>query len=214
MKEKLIQFIKDKYDPVAIILHGSRANGHERAHSDWDFIIFTKSNVNPHRDIQFGENFEIKQVILPASDDELQKDSLAFLLRNENQDVVYDPEGITPDLLTRSEEILKKGNNFGEVSRRARFAFLKSALDGMKDYKDNPMIFFSKKFDFYDRAVPAWFRFLHKEFKPSDYLALPRINHDDPEFFNMLENFVRSSPEESIVLGQDIIDHLFPDISI
>ncbi len=53
MKEKLIEFIKEKYKPVAIVLHGSRVNGYSREHSDWDFVIFTKENVNPHRDIQF-----------------------------------------------------------------------------------------------------------------------------------------------------------------
>ncbi len=118
------------------------------------------------------------------------------------------------ELIKRSAEVLKKGNKFGEVSKRARYAFLRSALDGMSDYADNSIIFFSKKSDFYDRAVPAWFRFLHQEFKPSDYLALPRINREDPEFFMLLQNFVDSDALGSIKIGKEILEHLFPDISV
>ena len=56
MKEKLVEYLKEKYNPVAIVLHGSRANGNAREHSDWDFVVFTTSDMNPYREVVFGTN--------------------------------------------------------------------------------------------------------------------------------------------------------------
>lgn len=210
MKEKLIQYLKEKYSPVAIVLHGSRANGYAREHSDWDFVIFTNEDKTPTREIQFGANIEVKQVIVPLPDNEI-KNQLGFFFRTENIEILSDPENIVPDLLTKNEAILKEGNKFGETSRLARYAFLKSALDGMEDYKDDELAAFQKKAEFYDRAVPAWFRFLHKEFKPSDYLAIPRIKKEDPEFYDLLQKFISGNMQESIESGDNILKYIFPE---
>lgn len=210
MKEKLVEYLKEKYNPVAIVLHGSRANGNAREHSDWDFIIFTREKVHAYRDIQFGANFEIKQVILPVTD---LWSSLGFLFRKENTEILYDPENIVPQLLDSNEAVLEQGNKFTNEDRAARYSFLMSSLDGMTDYKDNDLAFFRNKADFYDRAVPAWFRFKYEEFRPSDYVALPRIKRDDPEFYELLEMFVTGSHEESIRSGRRITELLFPDLA-
>lgn len=213
MKEILVKYIQEKYKPLAIVLHGSRANGYAREHSDWDFLIFTTEDMNPTRDIHSGANIEIKQVVLPLSDEKI-KDTFGFFFRTENIEVLSDSGNIVSELLAKNEAILKEGNSFGEVSKKARYAFLKSALDGMVDYKEDALGMFSKKTDFYDRVVPAWFRFLHREFKPSDYLALPRIKKDDPEFYDFLEKFVKGNAEESIESGNRMINHIFPDLGI
>jgi len=210
MKERLVEYIKEKYHPVAIVLHGSRANGNAREHSDWDFLIFTKSDLDPYREIVFGTNIEIKQVLLPVKDIE---NVFGFLFRKENIEVLYDPENIVPDLLNSNEKFLKKGNSFSEEDRLARYSFLMSSIDGMKDSIDDKMLVFRKKADFYDRAVPAWFRFKHREFKPSDYEALPRIKKDDPEFYELLETFVKGDTTESIKSAEKITQLLFSDLA-
>lgn len=210
MKEKLIEYLKEKYNPVAIVLHGSRANGNAREHSDWDFIIFTREKVNAYRDIQFGANFEIKEVALPVND---VWSTLGFIFRKENTEILYDPENIVPELLDRNMKFFKQGNTFEEKDRLARYAFLRWAIDTIGDYRDNDLIIFKKKSDFYDRAVPAWFRFKHKEFRPSDYVALPRIKKDDPEFYELLEVFVNGNVDDSIKSGERMIKLLFPDLA-
>ncbi|MDE2030900.1 MAG: nucleotidyltransferase domain-containing protein [Patescibacteria group bacterium] len=211
MEEQLTNYIKEKYNPLAIVLHGSRANGYAKEHSDWDFLIFTYKDVNPARDIKFGANFEIKQVILPLSDNKI-KEGLGFLFRTENIKILYDKDSIVPALLTKNEIVIEKGDTFNEVDKRARCAFLKSSLDSIEDYKNNELIVFSKKAIFYNKVVPTWFRFLHNEFKPSDYLALPRIKSDDPEFYKLLEEFIDADAEQSILIGNKMINHIFSDL--
>ncbi len=212
-KQNLTNYLKEKYNPVAIVLHGSRANGHAQEHSDWDFLIFTRVEVDAHREIKFGANIEIKHIHLPVPEEKI-KDKLGFFFRKENIEILYDPENVVPELLEKNETILREGNQFTEAERMARFAFLTSSLDRIKDNKENTLVVFAKKAEFYDRAVPAWFRFLHKEFRPSDYEALPRIKNEDPKFFNLLEKFTGAAADDSIVYGEKIIKHLFPDLII
>ena len=212
MKERLTEYIKEKYKPIAIVLHGSRANGNAREHSDWDFLIFTNSDMDPYREIVYEANIEIKQAILPISDAEIPK-KFGSYFRKENVEILYDPKNIARNFLEKNEEKLVAGNVFDEKDRVARYAFLKSSIDGMRDYKGDDIAVFTKKMNFYDRAVPAWFRFKHKEFKPSDYIALPRIKKNDPEFYKLLETFVNGNADDSITSGEKIIEFLFPDLA-
>jgi len=210
MKDRLVEYIKEKYNPAAIVLHGSRANGNAREHSDWDFLILTKTRQNPYRDIQFGANFEIKEVVLPVNNVE---STFGFWFRSENVEILYDPENIVPELLHKNEELLSRGNPFDEEDRLSRYSFLRWFIDTAEDYKDDELAVFKKKSDFYDRAISAWFRFKHREFRPSDYIALPRIKKDDQEFYGLLETFVKGNVDESIKSAVKITELLFPDLS-
>ena len=40
--EKFISTVREKYDPKAIYLFGSRARGEEMNHSDWDFSVVSE----------------------------------------------------------------------------------------------------------------------------------------------------------------------------
>ena len=210
-EQKLTDYLKEKYSPTAIILHGSRANNRAKEHSDWDFIIFTKQDVNPlTREIIFGANIELRQIILPIPSNKF----LGYFFRAENTKVLYDPESITKNLLEQNNSYIKLGNQFDSNDRIKRHAFLVSALDGMKDYSDNHLIIFDKKTDFYTRVVESWFRFFKNEFEPSHYLAFPIIQEEDPEFYMLIEEFVdNTSADNLITTGNKIITRLFPDIS-
>ncbi len=210
-EQKLAEYLKEKYNPVALVLHGSRANGWSRDHSDWDFIMFTKQDVKPlTREIIFGANIELKQVVLPVPEDKF----LGFFFRTENTKILHDPESIAKNLLKSSDEKVKAGNQFTLDDRIKRYAFLCSALDGIGDYSDQPLNLFDKKIDFYTRVVESWFRFFKNEFEPSHYIAFPRIEEEDPEFYALVERFVSKTDADSLVMiGEEIMHKLFPDLS-
>lgn len=46
MKDLIVAHLIETYSPDTIILHGSRARGKERAHSDWDFILLYTNPPN------------------------------------------------------------------------------------------------------------------------------------------------------------------------
>jgi predicted nucleotidyltransferase len=210
-EDRLVEYLKEKYNLVAIVLHGSRANGMSKEHSDWDFVIFTKSDVKPvTREIINDSNIEVKQIILPVLVDVF----LGFFFRTDNIKILYDPESIAKNLLILNEQIIKEGNKFEEVDKSKRYTFLVSALDGIGDYADDPLIMFDKKIDFYTRIVESWFRFSKHEFEPSHYFAFPKIKKDDFEFYTLIESFVTAhNSKELMEIGKQILHHLFPDLN-
>lgn len=181
-----------------------------KEHSDWDFVMFTKEDMHPlTREIVSGANIEVKQIILPVPEGTF----LGFYFHTENTKVLHDPESIAKDLLEQNDIRIKKGNAFDESDRIKRYAFFSSALDGIQDYADNPLVLFDKKMDFHSRIVESWFRFFKKEFEPSHYIAYRRIEKEDPEFFVLIKEFVERTDAEGLVrVGKEITKRLFPDL--
>ena len=210
-EQRLIEYMREKYDPVAIVLHGSRANGMAREHSDWDLVIFTKQDVKPiSREIIFGANMELKQIVLPVPEDKF----LGFFFRTENVKILYDPEFVAKSILKQNDILVGAGNKFTDIDRTKRYAFISSSLDGIRDYSDNRLILYDKKIDFYTRIIEAWFRFTRNEFEPSHYFAYPKIKECDPEFYGLIESFVAETEAPNLLLlGNKMLNHLFPDIS-
>jgi predicted nucleotidyltransferase len=207
--EQVTAYIVDTYKPRAIILHGSRANGMAKEHSDWDILLITDSGAKPQREIVFGANLEYSEIRLPILEDK----EYPFQYRTENSKVLYDPENITEKLLAKIDALYQKGKSFTEKDRIARRSYLLSSLDGIADYADNPLIMFDKKTDFYTRINLSWYQFMKKEYCPSPYIAYPRIQKDDPEFYTLIQGFVAASTStELIAIGNKIVEKLFPDL--
>jgi predicted nucleotidyltransferase len=211
IEQKLTEYLKEKYNPVAIVLHGSRAIGMEKEHSDWDFLIFKKEGVNgTAREIKYGANVEMKSVLYPL---EKKDEMIGFFFRSENIRIIYDPQNIVPEIVKCNDSILAKGNDFKESYRVGGFAFLCSALDGMKDYQHNELLAMHKKMEFYSKSINCWFKILHREYKPSDYIAFPIIEKRDPKFFSLVNTFVNAkSTKDCLQPGREMIQHLFPDL--
>lgn len=207
-EQKLTEYIKEK-GAMAIVLHGSRANGMAKEHSDWDIAVFADKKLDLHRDIIFGANVEYKQFIMPLPEGE----TLPFAIRSENTKILFDTNSLAKNLILENDIQVAKGNNFTETNRKGRYTFFRSVLDGINDYRDNPLILFDKKIDFYRRIVESWHVFLRKEFQPSGYIAFPRIEKEDPEFYKLIQDFVKAeNADELIRVGTEIVKRLFPDM--
>lgn len=209
IEEQITTYLKDTFSPIAIVLHGSRACGMAQEHSDWDIVLFmSQKNSAVGRDIVHGANIELKQIVYPLAPQEF----LGYFFRTENTKVLYDPQGIVPEILASHDTKIQEGNNFDERDLKARYAFLKSSIDGMRDYTNHPMICFDKKIDFYTRVTGAWFRFVKKEYEPSHYRAFPYMQKEDPEFFALLQKFVAETDGLKLVeLGERMVERLFAD---
>ncbi len=208
-EQEIKKYLVEKYNPTALVLHGSRANRMARVHSDWDFVMFAKQDTKPlNREIVFGANIELKQIVLPVPEDKF----LGFFFRTENTKILHDPESIAKRLLELNEVKIKEGNKFTHEDRVKRYAFLISALDGIGDYQDDPLCLFDKKINFYTRIVESWFRFNKREFEPSHYIAFPTIQKEDPEFYSLIKNFVEKTDADDLVgIGKEILKKMFPD---
>ncbi|MES2623547.1 MAG: nucleotidyltransferase domain-containing protein [Patescibacteria group bacterium] len=209
IEAKLTTYILEKYNPLAIILHGSRANGNAREHADWDIAIITSEKKRPHREIVFGANVEYKEIVVPIPERTL----ISFALRTGNTKILHDTDSLAEKLIEQDDSVIEKGIEFTESERRARHAYLLSAIDGMRDYTDNSYILFDKKTDFFTRMTGAWFTFIAREYQPSPYTALPKIQKEDPEFYELIYAFAdANSSEELVKIGNKIVLHLFPNL--
>lgn len=209
-EQAIVSFIKEKYNPLAIILHGSRANGHAREHSDWDIVLITKEEVDAHREILGDANIEYTRIITPISESKFY----GFKIRTGNTKILFDTDGIAEKLITQNDTHASMHNPMPESGQKSRYAYFISAINGMRDDAADPLKLFDKKLDFYTRIVPTWFSLHKSQNQPSGYLAFPIIEKEDPVMYKLIQDFVATyEASELIRIGNEIIAHFFPKLA-
>lgn len=211
MEQKLTEYFIEHYKPLAILLHGSRAVGKEKEHSDWDFVfIMDKQNPEMHRKIIFGQNCEHKVLMYPFAEDVVKKEAWHF--REGNVRVVYDPQNIATELLTKAAEKAKQKTVWTEGDKEAWSAYVLGRIDSMIDYQDEPIAFALKTGDLLRTAIQLWFDVKKNQMNPPQvYDSLPIMREQDPAYFKQLEIVTSSttSPQEKIEAAQNIHAALF-----
>ena len=64
--EQMIEYIKQKYDPISIILYGSYANGTNNLNSDFDALVISDDHEQFH-DISYVGGIQLDVFVYPAS---------------------------------------------------------------------------------------------------------------------------------------------------
>ena len=203
MEKEITDYLLKKYEPLALVLHGSRATGKARENSDWDFVIFVEVDTQTEREIIGGQNVEVKDIKYPIEDSKIF--DYCSLLRKENIKIIYDPKGIVSDVAQKASDYyaVPLDESLSEVSGHK--AWFRSHLDGMIDYKNEQEAFFRKLGELYVRSIQYWFRFMHKTYMPQVYDSLPRIEKEDPEYFDLLKVLAGNySNDEKIEAGEKI----------
>ena len=65
MLENIIEYIKQKYNPLSIILYGSYANGTNNLNSDFDALVITADHGRFH-DTSFVDGIPLDVFVYPA----------------------------------------------------------------------------------------------------------------------------------------------------
>ena len=201
MEEKIIEHLKNKYNPSAIMLHGSRAIGKAREHSDWDFLMLFHELPKPpdFREIVNGQNIEVISLSADISDDGVINEMGTKL---QNARLVFDSESNGDRVLKAAKAHYAKGFSWPDTWPNGPKLFMASKIDGMGDYVGEPEIFQKYLGTFYERALNYWYQVLHKKFSQPVYLAVETIKDKDPEYFAHLSALASSS-----VTNQEKIDH-------
>ena len=66
MLENIIEYIKQKYNPLSIILYGSYANGTNNLNSDFDALVISYDHEQFH-DTSFVNDIQLDVFVYPAS---------------------------------------------------------------------------------------------------------------------------------------------------
>ena len=209
--EKIANILKEKYGPVAILLHGSRAVGKERAHSDWDILMLFDGDIprRGYRESIEDEDVEWKAFKIPAAADSMVD---IFGMYLQFAKVLWEEDGAGSVILENASAAYSKGPQLSPDDIRCEKKFLMHKLLGMQDDVDTPHMFLRHLGVFFSRASNLWFEVLHNEFSRRFYLAIPEIKARDPEYgehLNVLPS--NSSNEEKIEAAGWIVQSLFGD---
>ena len=208
MEKTIIEYLKNKYNPATIILHGSRASGNEREHSDWDFILFYTTSDNPgdFRELIQGQNVEVQSVLLPVED--VLK---VFGTKLQYARVVFETATEGSDILNRASKLYLQGTPWDKGFPAGPMLWMQGRVDGMKDSVDSSEEFLRYFSQFYVRALSYWYVILHKEYSQPIYIALPDIEKRDAKYRKMLHEISDLSLKntERIIVAEDIVNHLF-----
>lgn len=185
MEEKLVAYLEEKYRPSAIILHGSRAIGRERARSDWDFVILCDPVPDPpdFRAIVQEQNIEVMSLGTALADEAIVAETGTAL---QHARVVLDTDDRGARVMETARVHFAKGFAWPAGWPEGPNLFMASRIDGMRDHIDEPEIFLKHLGTFYARALNFWFQILHGEFSQPVYLALEIIAKRDPAYLSHL----------------------------
>lgn len=208
-EQTIVSYIKEKYNPLAIILHGSRANGHAREHSDWDIVLITNEEVDAHREILGDANIEYTRIVTPISESKF----FGFKIRAENTKILFDTDGIAEKLIKQNDTHVLMQNPMSESGQKSRYAYFISAINGITDDAADPLRLFDKKLDFYTRVVATWFSLYKSQYQPSGYMSFPIIEKEDVAMYKLIQDFVAANEASELIrIGNEIVAHFFPKL--
>lgn len=209
MQNKITNFLREEYNPIAILLHGSRAVGMERTHSDWDIILIVDNNKGKNGRIEIeGQDVELKFHTLPDEDFSVLNN---FDINLQFAKVLWEEGSIGTDLLEKAKAEYEKGPNLTKEEILKWKQFFEHKIAGMKDDVESPHMFFRHVGVLHNKAMNLWFEVKCNQFSKPYYMAIPEIAETDPKFKKLLDTLVSTNATniEKITAGEEIIKKLF-----
>jgi len=207
---EIAKYLKNTYNPVAILLHGSRATGKNRSNSDWDVIMLFDKEIPRKgcREEVVGEDVEWKAFQLPVPEEKIIDTFDVYL---QFAKVLWEKDSTGSELLKKALMVYKNGPNLSDEQIRGEGQFFEHKILGMKDDKDTSYMFLRHLSVLFNRASNMWFEILHNEFAKPFYIAIPIIEEKDPEYYKRLMTLCsnNSSNDEKIVSADWIVKKLF-----
>ena len=108
-KDKIITYLKDKHDPEALILHGSRAAGQATENSDWDIFMFDTQELPNETGRKLGAELDIVSKQLPINTIKDVEDQFGCQLKH--AELLHDTGGVGKRILKLAEDLYNDGFN-------------------------------------------------------------------------------------------------------
>jgi len=201
MKQEVVQFLKNRYKPKAIILVGSRAVGDFKPKSDWDIYIYAKSfrKETPNQFYKAlpqklkNEDLDIYKISINDYPEKMWRD-----LRN--SEILFDSDKLAIKLVNKAQKLYKKGPKKwtkayaqGRVYKAQRY--MKKFEDNYKDKNYNEL--FLRICWHYTENVVNWWFGIRREFPLRPQQAFPYIKKKDPSYYKLLQVVTSESSYKS-----------------
>ena len=208
MKEKIVQYLKNKYFAEIIILHGSRASGKSRDNSDWDIFVFTNKDVKGNPGEFDGQKLDVNVIRLPFERDEFIDDYGRNL---HNAELLLDNEDKTgKNIIEEGKKYYALGRNLTTREYANRKNYMSRIIDRMSGTVDKPERFFLYLGYFYEKALQYWFETKGRFSKPV-YDAVEVIKAEDDNYYQLLETIFSNtvSNEDKLKSVKELQKFLF-----
>ncbi|MDB5194733.1 MAG: polymerase subunit beta [Parcubacteria group bacterium] len=205
MEEKIIDYIKNEYNPEVILLGGSRARGRETEKSDWDlFLLGSKKENGGFLDFQ-GARLDVTFKKWPEENRPL---TIPYGPLWPVKVLLDNSDGKLLQVLAKTEEDFGKGPlTLYSEAVSGRFERLDSWRRKLEKYGDNPMVEYFYAGFFYEIAIRLWFEVRNRwPLTPAE--AFPLIQSEDKGFYDLLASFMTSNPKERIKFAEVILGNL------
>jgi len=206
-QEKIIEHLKIKYQPDAIILHGSRARKKNRPTSDWDiYLVMHREGLSRTSEVFEDQILDINIIQFPLKIDDWAD---AFGSSLEVAEVLFDPSGMAAEVMRVSKEVYSRGRALTESDYQNKKNYFDRLILRLNEYLVVPEMFFYYVGFLYEDAIRFWFELRGIWSKPV-YEALPIIQTNDQEYFLQLKVlFERGTNEDRLRAAKILRAKLF-----
>jgi predicted nucleotidyltransferase len=209
MQEKITTYLVEKYHPIAVILHGSRANGNESDTSDWDVMLMVNGGEKINTTFDFEG--EIVDVTSFSKDMSAEDFVLTYGAILNNAKILHDIDGVGEKLVVNTQDFSKLPFESTETQINDAKRAMNNVLRRLKSNLNNqPVFFYRLTRDFFPRAYNWWFVYKNKRYSVEPKTGFLLIQKEDPEYYAQLEiiwSNIRN--EEKVLAVEKIINNMF-----
>ena len=181
-QDKIVTYLKDKYDPQALILHGSRAAGQATEHSDWDIFMLDTQQLPSETGCKFGAELDVASKQLPI--DTTQDVESQFGCQLKQAEVLHDTNGVGKRILELAKALYADGFNATQKEIDDKKNNLRRTYYRLAERSEH--IAHLYRLDFVAYSTRYWYQILQNKWQDNFYFAFPRIKSEDPEYYDNL----------------------------
>lgn len=204
MKNKIVEYLKQKYNAKIVILSGSRAGQNYTNTSDWDLFVFTEEDIDDWGPEKFdNQQLDIELIKLPIEEDFYLK---TFVGPVEEAKVLLDEVGMANEIIETTKNKWEEGPPV-LTARQLQNRKLKCErfISRIEKYDDEMVMFYFIGY-FYDFSIRYWFE-MRNIWPLPIYRAIPYIKEHDEEFYTHLQSLL--AVDNSLVAAKSIYSKLF-----
>ena len=201
MEREIAEYLKQKYDPEAIVLHGSRARGKAADLSDWDIDVFVSSPQEGGTEIFEGQALDVDVIVLPVHDAVFAERGMVNL---KDGKILFENNSAGTDMIRRAQELYAAGKKLSERDRENRRIKLWRMLRRLQANAGKNEVFFYHLAAFYPLAIRYWLELKGRWSEPI-YVAEEIIQKEDPEYWEYVKVLSESEPNQNKVAAAEKI---------
>lgn len=213
MKPIIKDYLVTKYQPIGVILHGSRAGGYSTEHSDWDFFLFTNEEIPNKRkhieEVVDGQFLDIMIWQFPVSETDLKN---YFAKYCGFAELLYDTDPLIKEFFNAAQRAHQDGKHLTPEELLLEKTNVEKEIERLGDWIDDTSgVYYLRVSDLFKKFYELWWTVKNNKFSMSPRKGLSLIKESDPEYFNLLQkisapNQNREKLDAIITLQQNIFE--------